>query len=417
MKSPKVILSTGHGRLHFIETAEALSKLNCKVDVLTGWVPPLWFPNCLIDFFGKYFNRDKLSQRLRVRRRFFLAASNSYSLALEEAKYHFSIFWAKYVGNDTMSVRANAWASFGRASIPYLKGDIFHVRSGAGQGGAIAQAKKRGMKVIVDHSIAHPKTVSDKLSKLYAKHGLPCPYSIEDPFWKQICADIDSGDSILVNSEYVKSTLIASGCKAHKIQVIYLGVREDFSGLKTNYTTKHKDFRLLFTGSFGLRKGADLIIGAVEELKKSGLNVIVEVAGDSTEGEKLLQDRPHLCSHFIFHGFVPQERLKKLLQEADAYLFPSYVEGSAKSVMEAMSAGLPVICSKETGSPISSGVTGIILEETTTYAICEKIKLLINDERLRKQLGEAATQQIATSYGWNNYAEALKNLYTNTCKL
>ena len=82
-----------------------------------------------------------------------------------------------------MSARANAWASFGRASIPYLNGDIFHVRSGAGQGGAITQAKKRGMKIIVDHSIAHPKTVSDNLSKLYAKHRLPYSYSLEDPFW------------------------------------------------------------------------------------------------------------------------------------------------------------------------------------------------------------------------------------------
>ena len=414
MKRPKVLLSTGHGRLHFIETVEALSKLNYKIDVLTGWIPPAWFPDRIIDFVGNYLNRDKLSQRLRVRKRFYSATSNSYSLALEEAKYHFLNFWAKKVGNDTMSTRANAWASFGRASIPYLKGDIFHVRSGAGQGGAIAQAKKRGMKIIVDHSIAHPKTVSNNLSKLYAKHGLPYSYSSEDPFWRQICSDIESGDAILVNSEYVKSTLIANGCRADKIQVIYLGVREDFSGLKTNYATKHKDFRIIFTGSFGLRKGADLIIGAVEELTKSGLSVIVEVAGDSSEGEKLLQDRPHLRSHFIFHGFVPQDRLKKLLQGADVYLFPSYVEGSAKSVMEAMSVGLPVICSKETGSPISSEITGIILEEKTTHAICEKIRLLINNESLRKQLGKAATQQITTNYSWKNYAETLIDLYTTT---
>ena len=39
MKSKKILISTGHGRLHLFQSATSLFKIGKKVSLLTGWVP------------------------------------------------------------------------------------------------------------------------------------------------------------------------------------------------------------------------------------------------------------------------------------------------------------------------------------------------------------------------------------------
>lgn len=162
-----------------------------------------------------------------------------------------------------------------------------------------------------------------------------------------------------MNSYFVKTTFVDSGFNPDKIKVVYLGVREDFWKLKSDYTISNGQVEILFTGGFGFRKGGEYILAALCELDRQGVNYHMTVVGDSS-GAKPLLEKYH-PSNITFVPTVPQDGLKEYLANSDIYLFPSLCEGCASSGMEAMAAGLPVIATVESGLPIDDMVDGVIV--------------------------------------------------------
>lgn len=77
------------------------------------------------------------------------------------------------------------WRCFGLSSAKYLRDvDILHVRAGAGREGAIAKAKRAGMKVVVDQSIAHPVFMARVLKDEHSKYWLAFWMGPDDSFWR-----------------------------------------------------------------------------------------------------------------------------------------------------------------------------------------------------------------------------------------
>jgi glycosyltransferase involved in cell wall biosynthesis len=413
----EVILSTGQGRLHFVETAEALRSAGITPTVLTGWVP-LRMPKSFVDALGPLVGRDRLHQRLSVRRRIYDAGCPVKALAWPEAYMQMRYALSRTGLDDQSKASAAGWKAFGRASIPHLKGDIFHVRSGAGQGGAIAAAKARGMKVIVDQSLAHPAAMERNLRRVYEKHELHFNLSANDTFWKLVLKDCDEADCLLVNSDYVKQTFVDEGYPAEKIVVEHLGMRSDFVGLKQNYSIPDdRPLRLLFTGGFALRKGCDVLIEAMRLLDEAGVECELVVAGHAEQGKRVLNAKaPHLKEKFKFHGFLPQEQLKALLREADCYVFPSYAEGCAKSAMEALAAGLPVICTEETGLPEIEPALYHRVPRGDAGALVQAIQTVATDANIQSSLGQASCAYIKNQMQWTTYGQILKNIYNGLIK-
>ena len=150
----KAIVATGFGKLHFHETARALAGAGVEVNFLTGWVPKHnqsapggasgkvsgrkapggahggpadWDPGAPSPRWPGSRSPDliKLIQRTRV-----IPLDLAYG----------------------MEFRLAAWGSR-----KYLKdADVLLVRSGAGQSGAIRKARRNGLAMVTDHSIAHP---------------------------------------------------------------------------------------------------------------------------------------------------------------------------------------------------------------------------------------------------------------------
>jgi glycosyltransferase involved in cell wall biosynthesis len=304
------------------------------------------------------------------------------------------------------------WRLYGFASKKHMRDEnVFHVRSGAGQGGAIKKAKKLGMKVIVDHSIAHPAEVSRQLQKVISENDITIKPELA--FWQLVLKDCEEADGLLVNSDYVKQSFVSEGWDPSNIHVIPLGVREDFLGLKKNYESRGP-FKLLFTGNFGVRKGSGLIIKMAEELQNQGVDFELHVVGN-------VEDRNQIPCWFLkspyvtLHGHVLQDELKRFLIESDAYIFPTYAEGAAQSVKEAMAAGLPVITTFNSGAPIEHNVNGLIVPVHDELGLVRAVKTLINNVSLRKEIGVAATHTIETEHMWTVYAKKLKGLYYDLC--
>ena len=316
-----------------------------------------------------------------------------------------------------------AWKVFGWQTKRYIRrfsrqGDVvFHVRSGAGQGGAIREAKKRGMKVLVDHSALHPEQSAINLMAECERWGVPVPIEPHSGVWKNVVADCAEADILMVNANHIRDSFVERGYDPRKIRVVYLGVRDDFRDMTLKRIAdgqKNAVPQVLFTGSFYLLKGAEYLLKSLSILKERGVKVHYDVVGSVITPPKLLEK--YLGLPITFHGPVPQDDLKNFLTESDIYLFPSLADGCAQSGMEALTAGLPVVATYQSGLPITDGETGCLVPMKDAIAIADKIEWLITHPEERERIGRNAAKMMRENYTWEKYAESVKGIYAELLK-
>jgi len=398
----RVILST-FGPLHLIKSAEFLSP-HVDIRVIQGWIPT-WWNKWFLYIASKIVGRN-LFKAFERRTPACLEGKNASCAIAEFYQNACNIFHLQ----SRMISSYNAARIYGWQSKHYIKNaDILHIRSGSGFSGAIERAKVQGMKVVVDHSIAHPAFMDKQLREEYVNNGALFNLGMDNPFWTEIVEDCHKGDVVLVNSQFVKDTFVENGFAPDKIKVSLLGVRKDFQSLKQNYEIKDGTLRILFTGGFGFRKGAEYILRALTELDKENFPYEFTCVGDSSGSVDLISKIGP--KHVTRVNTVPQDELKSYLADSDVYLFPSLCEGCASSGMEALAAGLPVIATKESGFPIEDGKDGVIVESKNVQAIVDALKLVASNKEMREQMGKAAARKIAENYTWEQYAQNVIAIY------
>lgn len=399
----KVIIST-LGPLHLIKSAEYISRL-ADVMVIQGMLPS-WWNRWMINLASRFQKRN-ISKTIKKRTPNSLKGHNI-GIASPDI-YYWACRFFKIGSLASASIKsANL---FGRLQKKFLKNaDIYHVRSGSGAAGAIAYAKSHGMKVVVDHSIAHPAFMEQNLREEYEKNGSSFTLGLDNPFWSEIVDECNQADALLVNSYFVRDTFISQGYNPQKIKVAYLGVRPDFLSLKSDYALPADGhIRILFTGGFGFRKGAEYVLSALCELDRLNVDYEMIVVGDSSGAQPILNRI--IPKHLKLVNTVPQDELKGFLANSDVYLFPSLCEGCASSGMEALAAGLPVIATLESGFPIENEENGIIVEARNVSQIVEALLRLKNSQDLRTKLGSSASELIRQKFSWELYAQNVVSLY------
>jgi glycosyltransferase involved in cell wall biosynthesis len=407
---PRVVLSTGVGRIHFIETSTALWDAGEDVRLITGWVPSGHYDG-FVDAAGWLVGKPNLSRRLAVRRTGgSLPSERILTCAIAEGIAAVGQRFCRSNGVTWPTVSRIVWQNFGRVSRKYLhSADILHVRSGAGQGGAIHRAKELGMLTVADHSIAHPAFMEKALNPLFARYGMPPFAGANDAFWDLVLQDCKDADVILVNSDFVRDTFVNEGFGRSNIKVAYLGVRSDFVSLKTDYSL-HTPVRLLFTGGFNSRKGAGDLLDAVTALNRRSAQYQLTVVGSLAES-LVLMNHHRAPSNSRFEGMVLQDALKSYLRDSDIYVFPTLAEGCAKSAMEALAAGLPVITTRECGLPVEHLKQAYLVPSGDPLALEVAIDLLARDEPLRRQLGKAGAALVKAKYSWAEYGRTVKAMH------
>lgn len=414
------ILSSGYGRLHLAQSADWLCKAGVAVKLVCGWVPTNpggWMVQLCSKIIGRNLSAG-------MKKRAIALANGGEVIPCAWADFICQgLFWLErkiFKGRFHGHAASLAWKIFGAQTKRHLnkfgkKGNaVFHVRSGAGHGGSIKLAKKLGVPVVVDHSIAHPEYMEKHLRAEYEKSGAVFDLGTSSPFWRLVAEDCEWADALLVNSFFVRDTFIEQGYPVEKIKVVYLGTRPDFFGLRKIKATNRgeRKLRLLFTGGFGFRKGAEYILDAVKILvEKATVPFEMDVVGDYSSAKSLIERHKDENLPIVFHGPVPQDDLKKFLAQSDIYVFPSLAEGCACSGMEAMAAGLCVVATHEAGFPIEDGVNGCVVPGKNSEAVAQKILWLMKHPDDIDRMGAAAAELIRSKYTWELYAENVKKVY------
>lgn len=430
------ILSSGYGRLHLAQSADWLGKAGVDVKLVCGWVPKN--PDSrVVRLCSKIVGRN-LAPGLRKRAITLAAGGEVHSCAWADFMCN-ALFIAErkiFEGRFHHQIAEFVWSLFGWHTKRYLKGKgVFHVRSGAGQGGAIRLAKKKGMKVLVDHSALHPEQTESNLKADCERWGEPLPIAPNVGVWKNVMKDCAEADILMVNANHIRDSFVERGFDPKKIRVVYLGVRDDFRDVRIRQLEmgkKNEVPRVLFTGNFSLLKGAEYLLESLRILNERGVKVHYDVVGvvsvpkamlkhfnaeTQRRGEDSLNSElPTSNLPITFHGPVPQDDLKAFLAESDIYLFPSLADGCAQSGMEALTAGLPVVATYQSGLPITDGATGCVVPMKDAAAIADKIEWLIANPQERERLGRNAAKMMRENYTWEKYAENVKGIYEELLK-
>jgi glycosyltransferase involved in cell wall biosynthesis len=183
----------------------------------------------------------------------------------------------------------------------------------------------------------------------------------------------------------------------------------DLSGEKAD---KNRPLRVLFAGSMGQRKGLGDLFAAMSLLK--GVNIELVVLGSLMVPMEFY--REHLPD-FRYEPVRPHDEVLALMRSCDVFCLPSIVEGRALVMQEAMSQGLPIIITPNTGGEdlVVEGETGFLVPIRSPQALAEKISWFAEHRDAIPEMGEKARKH-ALQYTWENYGKTIVDGITQIIK-
>lgn len=279
--------------------------------------------------------------------------------------------------------------------------DVFHSWNGYCLQ-CLKKARELGVTTIVTRASSHMRTQMEILEEEFRKHGIE--REVELPEMIERCVEeYEVADYVEVPSEFVLRSFLDRGFPREKLIYAPFGVESD-SSVQTGRSSEV--FRLLFVGRIGLRKGTHYLL---EAWKKLGLpNAELVLAGNVEPGfEKILQQYRSL-EGVVLPGFVKGPFAT--YAGSSAFAFPSLEEGSALVTYEAMSAGLPVVTTFNSGSLVRDGLDGFIVPIRDAEAICEKVTRLYENRDLAREMGSSGRELIG-EYTWERYSRTLAEHY------
>src|SRR5207249_9975954 len=117
---------------------------------------------------------------------------------------------------------------------------------------------------------------------------------------------------------------------------------------------------------------------------------------DRAQAERLIQ-QPEIRAVVELPGVVKGDARFELMRDADLFVFPTYypIEGQPTVLLEAMSAGLPVVTTDQGAirDTIVDGETGYLVAKRDPGAIARRVIELLQDEPRRVQMGEAGRRR------------------------
>ncbi|MFZ9883532.1 MAG: glycosyltransferase family 4 protein, partial [Candidatus Limnocylindrus sp.] len=171
---------------------------------------------------------------------------------------------------------------------------------------------------------------------------------------------------------------------------------------------------ILFVGRMEPRKGLIHLLRAFRKLQRDGVRARLLLVGTGP-GER--EARRYVLTRQLedveFLGRVPEGQKAQLFKTADIYVSPATGRESFGIVLlEAMSAGAPIICSDIHGyrGVVRRERDGILVEPGNADALAASIRRLIDDPQLRAQLSRAGEER-AQLFTWERVGQAVEEYY------
>ena len=236
-------------------------------------------------------------------------------------------------------------------------------------------------------------------------------------------------DKVIAVSGFVKDKLLQEGyVKPSKIIQVPLGIDlSKYSNVKSGEAVK-REFRLTkniplvgMIGRFQKIKGHHIFVKMAAEIIKTHPNVHFMIVGSEVFGNASESDygreihdlikKNGLDEKIILAGF--RQDIPQILKALDVLVVPSEIETFGMVVLEAMAVGVPVVsCAK--GGPseiIKNGENGFSIDEQDPAKLSEKVKYLIDNPDIKKEIGSAGKRTVERNYRIENQVAKTEAIY------
>lgn len=270
-------------------------------------------------------------------------------------------------------------------------------------------AKKIGLECIYDLPIAYHVLLQELLHEEASRKpswALTLGGGIHDSKikLKRKREELELADTIVVPSDFVRKSL-PNWATEKKIILSPFGtpnslLQFDLEDKSSNNTR----LRILFAGSMTQRKGLGDLFDAMKLVDTSKVELVI--LGSLAAPLSFYMDQVE----FTYEPTRSHDKVLELMRSCDVFCLPSIVEGRALVIQEAMSQGLPIIITANTGAEdlIVHQETGFLVPIRSPEAIAEKINWFINNRTKIFQMAKNA-KQLADTYSWDSYTETICN--------
>lgn len=197
--------------------------------------------------------------------------------------------------------------------------------------------------------------------------------------------------TIIAPSSFVRNELIGAGAPVEKIKTVPFGFDSSYPQheiercIDIRFNDKNKTIQILFAGNAGYRKGIHDLLSIAQDMISENIRFVI--AGALEEPCRKAITSLNL-NNVSFLGKLSQADLHEVYRKSDIFFFPSYLEGSAMVIFEAMSWGLPVVTTNESGSVIQHEYDGFICSAGDQNTMKGWLGKLIYNPNLRYQISK-----------------------------
>jgi len=207
---------------------------------------------------------------------------------------------------------------------------------------------------------------------------------------------------VIVPSAFVRSTLESHQSCTAPIHVVPFGSPSPSAHLPPSRASG-EPLLVLHVGSLGQRKGLSYTLEAIEAL---GSSVRLSLIGRPTSSRCAPLNAVLERHHWI--ESLPHHQILEQMRQHDVLVLSSLFEGYALVISEALSQGLPVIATANSGATeaVRDGVEGFIVPIRSSEAIAERLQELADDRDLLAAMRVACLRR-AAELSWSVYEQGL----------
>ncbi|MDW8137124.1 MAG: glycosyltransferase [Bacteroidota bacterium] len=180
-------------------------------------------------------------------------------------------------------------------------------------------------------------------------------------------------------------------------------------------------FRVVSVGRLLPVKGLHLGLKAFALVAQPGWEYLIIGSGPQERTLRRLAARLGIAEKVCFTGWLPRNRVLEALGSADVFLFPSLHDSFGYAVLEAMAAGLPVVCldcggpslvvDEAVGVKVAVGQPGQVVRD-----LAAALRYLAQHPDRRRQMGQAAREQIRRRHTWEVRVQEILALWEEALK-
>jgi glycosyltransferase involved in cell wall biosynthesis len=270
---------------------------------------------------------------------------------------------------------------------------------------SIKVAKSKGIKTVLERGSTHILFQQNILQYEYKIRGRY--FQIDQKTISKEILEYSIVDLIAVPSRFVKKTFLDNGVDANKIFVNQFGASKYFFFDKSN---TNFNFRVLYLGTFSIRKGAYYLYEAIKNIKQ--LNIEFWFIGKVDQEVIFLSNELKNMDNVTFFGHINHYDLNSLINQCSVAIHPSIEEGQSMVINQVMQCGVPFIATPNSGAEelIIDEFNGIIIPAMSSSLISAAIVNLYSKPLLLRRLSSNIMQTTIKENTWESYAKRYINI-------